>query len=1073
MAAGDDIGGGSGDIADAPADVASVTSTNGDVTVTESSAIAGIASGLADPAVAEGLGPQAGSLGGQADFFNEFYGEEINSGPPIGAGGQGGFDIDANAAAGLAGELAQLDLGDLANLGYGGYGAFTGPVNPEEVVGPAPLAASQLSFSTQINLGLQNFRDDLALFGQNLQTGLPAVLNALNPVNIVSSLLGGNQPAQAPASPTVSQANPISAAINALFGGGQSSAPANPALGTPAQVNAANLGFQVSTPTTPAQNALAQAIIGQIPFGGAVLAAGQAITAAQQAAAINAFGAYGENVPPVESFGVAGFGTYSENVAPTVPSGSFATGNAPPGGDPGNPFDPNAPISQAELERLRILQANAVSAAQDPGGGGGGGGGFFGDLLAGAGLVAAGVAGFNALSSFFGRQTPSPTSYSLEAFGAYSENVPPTGPVSAASSAIPASEAFGSYAENIAPTVSAVGIGRQILSDVTAAANNIRTALPQILPFLNTAQAVAGAAGIQLPGGADVAALLGTTNNVVNAVSGLTGNAARNPFAVAEDPLNAQYSVYNTITGDVIATGLSQQDAARQVAGLGIASNAVSLATSGQTSLESIFTGLRAITGTPQGINAIGAISGVVTKQNDFGVLEDPLNGTWSIYNKVNNTVLEAGLSQQEANQRVQALGIFSSAVSLATSGQTNIGAIIAGLPVGSNAVNAITGLAAQQTQFGIAQDPNTGTYSVYNRNTGATVLTGLSEQAAREQAQGLGIITTAVSLAGQGGTTVNNTILNSLFPPTTAAGGGAAGGTTAINLGTGANAGAVNGQTNVAALVAQARQQQTVRELRQNKAQSGDWRVRLRLAPNSDYLYNDPSNGLLAPLSKRSGTDGVIFPYTPSIDTSYKANYDAYDLTHSNYRGYFYRNSYVDAVNIRAQFTAQDTNEADYLLAVIHFFRSVTKMFYGQDAQRGTPPPLVYLSGLGNLQFAEHPCLISQFNYVLPPDVDYIRANSVLSANTNLLGSRVRSTSASNPLAYSVNRLLNNRLTQGAQDNRPSITTNLGAGNPTYVPTKMEISLTLLPIQTRVQASQQFSVKAFANGNLLSNGFW
>jgi len=30
-----------------------------------------------------------------------------------------------------------------------------------------------------------------------------------------------------------------------------------------------------------------------------------------------------------------------------------------------------------------------------------------------------------------------------------------------------------------------------------------------------------------------------------------------------------------------------------------------------------------------------------------------------------------------------------------------------------------------------------------------------------------------------------------------------------------------------------------------------------------------------------------------------------------------------------------------------------------------------------------------------------------------------------------------------------------------------------LLPIQTRSQQSQQFSVKAFANGNLLKGGFW
>ena len=42
-----------------------------------------------------------------------------------------------------------------------------------------------------------------------------------------------------------------------------------------------------------------------------------------------------------------------------------------------------------------------------------------------------------------------------------------------------------------------------------------------------------------------------------------------------------------------------------------------------------------------------------------------------------------------------------------------------------------------------------------------------------------------------------------------------------------------------------------------------------------------------------------------------------------------------------------------------------------------------------------------------------------------------------------------------------------------TYVPTKMEIDITLIPVQTRSQVSKQFSLKAFANGDLLKGGFW
>jgi hypothetical protein len=179
-----------------------------------------------------------------------------------------------------------------------------------------------------------------------------------------------------------------------------------------------------------------------------------------------------------------------------------------------------------------------------------------------------------------------------------------------------------------------------------------------------------------------------------------------------------------------------------------------------------------------------------------------------------------------------------------------------------------------------------------------------------------------------------------------------------------------------VAAGLANAKKQQTVLT-QQRQLNNLDWRVRLSLADNSNYLYNVASSGdnILDPLRP---SNGVIFPYTPQISTSYKANYSPYDLTHSNYRGYFYQNSYTDNVTITATFTAQNTVEANYLLAVIHFFRSVTKMFYGQSQNLGSPPPMCFLTGLGEYQFNKHPVLVTNFNYNLPADVDYIRAGKL-----------------------------------------------------------------------------------------------
>ena len=378
---------------------------------------------------------------------------------------------------------------------------------------------------------------------------------------------------------------------------------------------------------------------------------------------------------------------------------------------------------------------------------------------------------------------------------------------------------------------------------------------------------------------------------------------------------------------------------------------------------------------------------------------------------------------------------------------------------------------------YTVSADPEGG-FAVVNLETGLPVATGLTEQQALLQAQEQTFID-----AGEVAPPGPDTIGPLARPP----GGFTAEQLNAIAAAQGVDPGdidftQVGPQQTEAALFAaeaattaalrdQARQQQTIRAQRQNQAQSTDWRVRLRLAPTSDYLYNAPDCGpVLYPLRD---SDGVIFPYTPSIDTAYKANYDSYDLTHSNYRGYFYKGSHVDSINLRATFTAQDTTEANYLLAVIHFFRSVTKMFYGQDAQRGSPPPLTYLSGFGDYQFNEHPCVVSQFNYNLPADVNYIRAQSVLSNGTNLLNARKRQTVLGNPLSYALQRLATVGMTKGGLDVTFAPGGSLGADNSTYVPTKMDIQLTLLPIQSRSQVSKQFSLRGFANGNLIKGGFW
>lgn len=261
------------------------------------------------------------------------------------------------------------------------------------------------------------------------------------------------------------------------------------------------------------------------------------------------------------------------------------------------------------------------------------------------------------------------------------------------------------------------------------------------------------------------------------------------------------------------------------------------------------------------------------------------------------------------------------------------------------------------------------------------------------------------------------------------------------------------------------------------------DWRVRMSIAPTLQAFYNVASgDDILAPLK---ATGGVIFPYTPTIQTGYKANYEVADLVHTNYKNYFYKNSSVDDLTITAEFTAQDQQEAQYMLAVIHFFRSVTKMFYGQDKSpnAGTPPPLVFLSGLGAYQYDNHPVLISSFSYTMPNEVDYIRTTS----NGNYSSASPGASTSAGPLSglastaskFGLSGISNmfssiNRLASAGLNKGGGVTASVGTikgmtnrFNTTYVPTKIQISISAYPIISRRDMSQNFSLEQYAKGTI------
>ena len=201
-----------------------------------------------------------------------------------------------------------------------------------------------------------------------------------------------------------------------------------------------------------------------------------------------------------------------------------------------------------------------------------------------------------------------------------------------------------------------------------------------------------------------------------------------------------------------------------------------------------------------------------------------------------------------------------------------------------------------------------------------------------------------------------------------------------------------------------------------------GDIRVRLSMSPGSgELLYKDPSNKLLQPLID---TDGILFPYTPTITVSHSAQYSGTHPAHSNHIQHSYNASSVDSITVDGYFTANTADEARYVFAVLHFLRSAYKMFYGADAQRGTPPPVLRLSGYGPHNYNSVPVVLQQFAEIMPADRDMIEV----------------------PLASSPD-----------------------AATKTMIPTYLPVTMSLMPIYSKNQISN-FSLQGFARGDLIGN---
>jgi hypothetical protein len=255
------------------------------------------------------------------------------------------------------------------------------------------------------------------------------------------------------------------------------------------------------------------------------------------------------------------------------------------------------------------------------------------------------------------------------------------------------------------------------------------------------------------------------------------------------------------------------------------------------------------------------------------------------------------------------------------------------------------------------------------------------------------------------------------------------------------------------------------------------DWRVRLSLA-NWTSFKGSP---VLKPL-KDAG--GLIFPYTPTINIASSASYNSIDTTHTNYSFRTFKNSDPGQISITAPMNVEDSTQALYWIAAVHYLRSLTKMFAGSDPKAGNPPPIVFLNGYGNYLFKNVPVIVQSFSTSLDANCDYIGCNVVGSMAGDIQGIA----DSVGGLAGTIGGAFGSAV-PGLSDIAGGISSIAGgvgqiaglagslgltgttSGGVAHVPTKSTFSLTLQPIYSR-NSARNFSLDRFVSGGYLNNPF-
>jgi hypothetical protein len=215
--------------------------------------------------------------------------------------------------------------------------------------------------------------------------------------------------------------------------------------------------------------------------------------------------------------------------------------------------------------------------------------------------------------------------------------------------------------------------------------------------------------------------------------------------------------------------------------------------------------------------------------------------------------------------------------------------------------------------------------------------------------------------------------------------------------------------------------------------------RLRPKPAAMTAIIGNSP---ILAPLKS---TNGMVWPYQPNIGYAQELSYQDISMTHTNQEFYAYTRTNAVKLTCEGEFTAQNQTEGLYTLACLHFLRTVTKMYFGQGDNLGTPPPVLFFDAFGPYMFNQLPVIVTGFTANMPKDVDYMPidlANLGSSIDPNVLTS----------------------LTQMASSQ--------GGAGTVWLPALFSISVNLT-VQNTPAKLRTFNLDEFRSGSLLKGGGW